>query len=242
MSIHYITGSAPQNKGSAIQMPANSTSRSDIVEVAQVNPGKRDSNSLANKDVGTIKRSGTGSVLDVVSANGNYAFELSGATPAVGNNFYITGASYPLNGPYGVVGTSGAFHLTDVTYVSCTGLSVTGALYTMDSGTLDPIQQREYLIMGYTTSVGGFSNDALKLNKSNGSDSLHQFNNYRSRVYATGWQSFTGSVSPCDITSTTVSLSTDDAVSGHTVIVNVAGNPKAGDITNPDTTGLRAPA
>lgn len=240
MSVHYITGSTVGNNKAALSM-AGTSSRTDVHEVAQTNPEKRDNQAKPNKDRGTIRRSASGNVTDLTTANGNVALELS-TLPAEGTSVIVRGASYPHNGPYGVIGISGTYALTDVPYLSCTGINVTNATYTQDSGTFDPIEQRQFLIMKYTTQVAGTTTNALKLNQTNGSDSLHQFGSYRSRVYATGWQSFTGSVSPCDVTTTVVSLSNDDAVSEHTVVLNVAGTPKSADITNPDTTGLRTPA
>lgn len=243
MSIHYNSGTTVGNNKAAISMAAGTSSRSDVHEVAQINPTKTDNNALSNKDLGTIKRSANGTVADLTTANGNVALEL-GITVADGTAIHVRGASNPYNGTYGVVGTSGAYTLTDVPYLNCSGLNLTNATFTQDSGTLSPIAQRQYLIRGVTTSLGGFANTALKTGVvgANAHTSMHQFGNYRSRVYATGWQSFTGSVSPCDITTTTVSLSTDDAVSEHTVVLSVGGEPKAADITNPDTTGLRAPS
>ena len=243
MSIHYNSGTSVGNNKAAISMAAGTSSRSDVHEVAQINPEKTDNNALASKDFGTIKRSGSGTVTDLTTATGNVALELC-TLPAEGTSVHVRGASYPHNGTYGVIGISGTYALTDVPYLSCTGINVTNATYTRDSGTLSPISQRDYLIRGVTTSLGGFANTALQTGivSPSGHTGMHQFRSYRSRVYATGWQSFTGSVSPCDITNTTVSLSTDDAVSEHTVVLSVGGNPKAADITNPDTTGLRAPS
>ena len=243
MSIHYNSGTSVGNNKAAISMAAGTSSRSDVHEVAQINPEKTDNNAKSTKDWGTIKRSANGTVADLTTANGNVALEL-GITPAEGTAIHVRGASYPHNGTYGVIGTSGAYTLTDVPYFSCTGINVTNATFTQDSGTFSPIAQRQYLIRGVTTSLGGFANTALQTGivSPSGHTGMHQFRSYRSRVYATGWQSFTGSVSPCDITTTTVSLSTDDAVSEHTVVLSVGGEPKAADITNPDTTGLRAPS
>lgn len=242
MSIHYNSGTTVGNNKAAISMAAGTSSRTDVHEVEQINPEKTDNNAKSTKDWGTIKRSGSTAVQDITTLNGNVAIKIA-TTPVTGTSIHVTGATYPFSGTYGVMGISGNYALTDVPYVSCTGIGASGN-YTLESGTFTPIAQRDYLIRGVTTSLGGFSNTALQTGVvgANAHTSMHQFGNYRSRVYATGWHSFTGSVSPCDITTTVVALSTDDAVDEHTVVLSVGGTPKSADITNPDTTGLRAPS
>lgn len=241
MTIHYISGSTVNNNKSSISMAASTSARADVTEVAQVNPGKSDNNAISSKDVGTIQRTAADTVTGISQDVNGYVVINIGAAPTIGASIQVTGASYPFSGSYGVVGTSGNWAVTDVPYVSCTGIGALGT-FTVDSGELDKIEQRQYIMMKTTTELGGVASDALKLNQSNGSSSQHPFGSYRSRVYATGWQAFTGSVSKCDITTTTVTPSGDDSLSNNTVIISVGGQPKAADITNPDTVGLRAPA
>lgn len=241
MSTFYISGSTVNNNKSAISMATNLSSRTDVTEVGQKNPTKYDNQAVPTKDCGQILRTASGTVADMQNWNGNAAFELD-SVYAAGTSIQILGASYPHNGTYGVIGSSGTYTVTDVPYLSCTGINLTNAKYSVGSGTFTPVSQRQYIMQKVTTSIAGQGNTVLQTGKSNGSSSLAQFRGYRSRVYAAGWQSFSGSVSPCNVTTTNVSLATDDAVSGHTVILNVAGNVKAADITVPDTVGLRAPA
>lgn len=241
MSIHYISGSSVENNKSSISMAANISARTDVTEVAQVNPGKRDNQATASKDLGTIQRTASDAVAGIAEDSNGYVRINIGAAPTVGQSIQVTGASYPFEGSYGVVGASGNWALTDVPYVSCTGIGALGT-FTLDSGELDKIEQREYIIMRHTSGLGGVATDALTLNKSNGSESRHPFGSYRSRVYATGWQAFTGNVSKCNITTTVVTPSGDDNLSNNTVIISVGGQPQASDITNPEIAGLRAPA
>ena len=239
MTVHYISGSSVNNNKSSISM-ANVSSRTDTTEVVQTNPEKRDNQAKANKDAGTIQRTSPDAVAGISDLNGYVGINIS-AAPTEGTSIQVAGASYPFSGSYGIVSTSGNWAITDVPYVSCTGIGALGT-FTLDSGALDTIVQRQFIMMKSTTSLGGVANDALKFNKSNGSASLHPFGSYRSRVYATGWQAFTGDVSKCNITTTVVTPSGDDNLTNNTVIIAVAGKPKASDITNPETAGLRDPS
>lgn len=245
MAIHYLTGSDANNNSSVIAN-VEATTRSDVTSVKPLDQDlKSDGTASVVSDTSTtIQQAAGGSVTAIVGVDGYVGVNI-GAAPTIGSTLDVVGADYPFEGTYLVTGASGNVALTSTPYVDCTGISNYGT-YTSNAGDFDPASQREFMIVGYTNEIGGQANEALRCHKKYSSESLHKFQSYRSRVYADCWECFAASGNTPCVTTTVVTLADDQAADGvPTVILQVGcadGTPKAADLENPDTTGLRAPA
>lgn len=242
MANFYITGSSAQQKGSVIT-GLGTSSRDDVTELKSAHSNlKNDGNkAVGTPDFNTIRQGSTTAVVHIANAGGNVAIRLASA-PTKGDVYNVTGASYPFNGTYRTVSVSGNYAVTSTPYNSCTGIGTSG-VYSLAAGSMDSDDQGDFIIMTYTDEIGGVTNNALQTNKSNDKEGVHDFRGYRSHVYATGWQSFTGQIDKCDVTTTDVTFSADHGLNDvPTVIMSIGTKIQAADLENPESTGLRNPA
>ena len=242
MSLFYVTGSTANPNGSVVT-GLGLSNRSDITDVKPANSNLKND---GNKAVGTPDNNtileGSPVALSTISGVAGYVALQFGSPPTVGNVYNVRGASYPYNGTYRTIAVSGNYALTSTPFVTCTGIGTSGTA-ALQSGAMDSDTQGDFVIMGSTDELAGQVNEALKGFKSNDKETLHDFRGYRSRVYADGWQAFTGSVSKCDVTTTDVTFSADHGiVDTPTVVMSIGTKIQSADLEKPDTTGLRNPA
>jgi hypothetical protein len=242
MSLFYVTGSSANTNGSVVT-GLGVSNRQDVTDIKPANSNLK---SDGNKAVGTADNNtilqASPVALTTLSGVAGYVALQFGSPPAVGNVYNVAGASYPYNGTYRTISVSGNYALTSTPFVTCTGVGTYG-LASLQSGDMDSDNQGDFVIMGSTDELAGQVNNALKGFKSNDKETLHEFRGYRSRVYAEGWQAFTGSVSKCDITTTDVTFNADEAITAvPTVVISIGTKTQSADLENPDTTGLRNPA
>lgn len=246
MSVHYITGSTADNDGGSSIVNVGVSTRTDVQGVISGNSHlKNDGNkAVKSSDQTTIRQSASGAVVHI-SQSGRYVAINLGGTLNPDNTFSVTAASYPFSRVYKVLGTSGNYTVTTTPYTSCTGIGASGN-YSTAAGSFDSPTQGQFVMQNYTTELAGITNTALQTSLSNAQRSVHAFKQYRSHIYTNYFDSVfgaSGTVGPCDVTTTVVTLATDQAASGvPTVIMSLGSTPQAADLEHPDTTGLRVPA
>lgn len=241
MAIHYISGSAAKNNGGAIS--GLHTDGSQVDAVGNVVKSATTPRAKVCEDVTSIAQVAGSTVEGIQRVDGSFAFRLAGSV-AAGTAISITGADYPINGTYLVHSTSGAWSLTSTPYNVCGTISASGNYTTSSTATdIDPAAQRESLIVGYTTSVGGSSTTSLYGGCSpNNKRDVHKFEGYRHWVYNDGYHCWDGVVNHCDYACSGITLGTDNAAEGNpTVIFDSGSRVRASDLDPPDTTDDRDP-
>lgn len=243
MTAFYINGNTIDNNSGTI-MQVGATTRTDIQAAKPYYSHlKSDGNrAVSDGDKSTIRRGTLSPVSGILNISGYYGFFLNSVlTP--GSTFEVTGASYPVNGHYRVTGSSGTYSVTSSPYISCTGIGASGS-FTLSAGSFDAENQGQFIIMGSTSELAGAANTALQCFKGGTPRAIHKFEKYQSYAYSQCWECFgnSGSISPCDVTTTTVTFWGDEAISGApTVTLSLGTKIQSAALENPDTTGLFNP-
>jgi len=242
MAIHYISGSAAKNNGGAIS--GLHTDGANVDAVGNVVQPRSTTRAEPSDTLTSITQVAGSTVEGIQRVDGSFAFRLAG-TVVPGNTISITGADYPINGTYLIHATSGAWSLTSTPYNVCGTISASGN-YTSSAtaADFDPAAQREDLIVNYTSSIAGSTNNALFGNGMPGNKrDVHKFEGYRHWVYNDGYHCWDGVVNHCDYACSGITLGTDDAAEGNpTVVFDSGANVRAADLDPPDTTADRDPA
>jgi hypothetical protein len=243
MAIFYIDGGTSENKTSGAILGLESNANT-FRSVTHGDTQTESTRAVISSHVTSITQSASSNIAGVQNVDGYFGFTLASSASA-GTTVSITGADYPLNGVHHVTSASGNLAVTSTPWTLCSPLTSSG-VYTVNTTDIDPAAQRDTLIKGYTTNLAGSANTALRNVGGRLEDrrSVNSFTSYTQRLHVSGgWATFDGSLNPCQLSVSGVTLASDDAASGTpTVVFDVGGNVQAADLENPDLTGLRDPS
>jgi len=206
-------GDANNNTGAV----AGGETSSTIIEAIKVGNGDvTGGNSVVvSETVNTIDQTAVANVTSVSDTSGYLTFVLVNPGVDVNDVFQVDG---PFTGSYRVGYRSGTTHVTTSPWYSCySGIAGPYGQYSVSDGDIDSNDTTVF-----APQLGVLCGPGLD------DTGPSRFQGYRSHVYTDCWECFSGSIDPCDVTSTEVTL-WEDKGDDHKVAYNNGGCVKTED-------------